>query len=222
MEVTLGEQVLLLSLDDETGRVREETRTACAVAGAAVLELVLAGRVEVADDRVCVRDPGPLGNPALDEVLARIAEGNEGRRRPRRTKDCVQHLRGAAVSGANRALVERGLVREEKSKVLGLFPVTRYPETDGSVEKALRQRLEAVVLGGEQPDERTASLVALVHGAKLHRQAFPGADQRAARSRTKEIAEGQWAGEAVRGAIEAVQAATAAVVAATAAAGAAG
>ncbi|KFG76976.1 hypothetical protein [Streptomyces mutabilis] len=45
------------------------------------------------------------------------------------------------------------------------------------MEAAVRRRLEAVVLGGAAPDERTASL-ALLHGAKLHRPAFPDAAAR--------------------------------------------
>ncbi|MFD5747675.1 GPP34 family phosphoprotein [Streptomyces sp. NPDC127033] len=77
--------------------------------------------------------------------------------------------------GSGKGLLDKGLVREEKKKALGLFPVRRYPEADGSVEAAVRWQLDAVVLHGEIPDERTASLAALLHGAKLHRLVFPDA-----------------------------------------------
>ncbi|MEU6239228.1 GPP34 family phosphoprotein, partial [Kitasatospora sp. NPDC047058] len=76
-------------------------------------------------------------------------------------------------------------------------------------------RLAAVVLDGAEPDERTAGLIALLHGARLHRLAFPDVPARQVEARMAAIAEGQWAGVALRDAITATQAA---VLAATTAA----
>jgi len=41
--------------------------------GAVLVTLTLAGRVEVADGHIVMRDPSPLGDPALDEALAGLA-----------------------------------------------------------------------------------------------------------------------------------------------------
>lgn len=123
---TLGEQLLLLALDDESGAEKESANVAYAIAAASLVELVLAGRVVVEGDRVTVRDAAPLGDPTLDAALADIAGWNKPR--PRATKEWVEHLKRGAVAGTTRNLVAKGLVREEKKKVLGLFPVTRYPE----------------------------------------------------------------------------------------------
>jgi Golgi phosphoprotein 3 (GPP34) len=41
--------------------------------GAVLVALTLAGRVEVTDGRIVVRDPAPLGDPNLDAELARLA-----------------------------------------------------------------------------------------------------------------------------------------------------
>ncbi len=54
-----------------------------------------------------------------------------------------------------------------------MFPVRRFPETDGTAERELRVRLEELVLRHAEPDDRSAGLIALLHGAKLHRLAFP-------------------------------------------------
>jgi hypothetical protein len=40
------------------------------IRGAVLVALTLAGRVEVADGRIVVRDSAPLGDPNLDEALA--------------------------------------------------------------------------------------------------------------------------------------------------------
>jgi hypothetical protein len=208
--LTLAEEVMLLSLDDDSGAAKERAGAHWALAGAALVELVLAGRVEVEDDRAKVVDASPLGVPHLDTALASIAEkGPELKvKRALERAKCV-HDR------TTESLISRGLVREEKKKVLGLFPVTRYPEADGAAETELRERLASVVLRGADPDERTASLVALIRGAKLGKLAFPGEDRRQVDTRMEEIAKGQWVQPAVRRAIDQAEAIIIAVVVTT-------
>jgi hypothetical protein len=212
MEITLGEQLLLLSLDDKWGYGKEPAKVAWAIAAASLVDLALAGRIEVTGDRVSVSDPAPLGVPSLDSALADIV----GYGKPGKVKDWMHHLRKPAVSGATDGLVEKGLVRKESKKVLGLFPVRRYPEADSSAEALVRERLDAAVLRGETPDDRVAGLVALLHGAKLHKLAFPDGDARAVESGMALIAQGQWASPAVRRILDAAQTALTAVVATTA------
>ncbi|KOX19999.1 hypothetical protein ADL06_28125 [Streptomyces sp. NRRL F-6491] len=206
---------MLLSLDDESGAAKEKQSASWAVAGGILLDLVLAGRVAVEGGRLRVADTTPADVPLLDERLRRIAEWAGRRSRAPKvtewlTKDCSKAV-GATVD----SLRGRGLVRAERRRVLGLFPVTRYPEADGSVERELRDRLAAVVLGGAVPDPRTAGLLALVHGAKLHRVAFPDAPPKEIAPRLEEIAAGQWASEDVRRAIRDMQAAMTAILATT-------
>ncbi|WDV51852.1 GPP34 family phosphoprotein [Streptomyces coeruleorubidus] len=206
---TLGEQILLLSLDDESGAAKESAKVAPAVSAALLVELALAGRIDVTDDKVTVADATPLGDPALDSALADIA----GRDKPGTTKDWITRLKTDAMAWAKRGLIEKGLVREEKKKVFGIFPVRLYPEADGSVEAAVRQRLDAVVLRGAAPDERTASLVALLHGAKLHRLAFPDAGAREVRAAMESVSHGQWSATAVRQVVRAAEEALAVIIA---------
>lgn len=210
-QLTLAEEVMLLSLDDDTGAGRQKEGAAWALAGGALVELVLAGRLEVGDERLEVVDGSPLGVPHLDGALAAV--GDEGT--SLKTRTGLERVRKGIADATTHALVERGLLREERKKVLGLFPVTRYPEADGAPEEALRRRLAAVVLEGADPDERTAALVALLHGARLRALAFPGEDGRAVEQRMKHIAEGQWVQPAVRRALDEAQAVIAAVVVTT-------
>ncbi|MFI0814724.1 GPP34 family phosphoprotein [Streptomyces sp. NPDC021098] len=208
---TLGEQLLLLSLDDASGTAKEPAKVALAISAASLVELALAGRIDVADGKVTAVDATPLGEPALDTALAAIA----GKDKPGKAEDWINRLKTDAVARANTALIEKGLVREEKKKVLGLFPVRRYPEADGSVEAAVRERLGAVVLQGATPDVRTASLVALLHGAKLHRLAFPDDDARRVAAAMESVSQGQWSATAVRHVVKAAEDALTAIIAVT-------
>ncbi|MFE5514874.1 GPP34 family phosphoprotein [Streptomyces sp. NPDC056529] len=215
MTVTLAEEIMLLSLDDESGAAKEKQSAAWAVAGGILLDLVLAGRVTVDGGRLRVADKTPTDVPLLDERLRQITEWAGRRSRAPKVTEWLTKDHHKAVKATTESLHGRALVRAEQRRVLGIFPVTRYPEADGSVERELRDRLRAVVLDGAAPDTRTAGLVALVHGAKLHRVAFPDVPRKEIAPRLEEIAAGQWAAEDVRRAIHDMQAAMVVVMAAT-------
>lgn len=219
MHVTLAEELVLLSLDDRTGAQKEGVGTAWAAAGGLLAELVLAGRVEVTDGRLGVVDRTPTGDPLLDGRLERLDEWIAGKRQGRaKAAEWLTKDRATVVRDTELRLCERGLVTEERHRVLGIFPVRHYPEADGSVERALRERLTAVVLDGAEPELRTAALIALLHSAKLHRLAFPDLPRKQVQPRFAEIAAGDWAAESVGEAIRNMQATMAAVIAATTAA----
>ncbi|MEW5632143.1 GPP34 family phosphoprotein [Streptomyces hydrogenans] len=215
MTITLAEELMLLSLDDESGETKERQSAAWAVAGGILLDLALAGRVSVTGGRAAVADASPTGEPLLDGRLALLAEWAGRRGRAPKVTEWLTKDQAKAPAATLARLCERGLVVEERRRVLGVFPVRRYPEADGSAERELRERLRAVVLDGGAPDERTAGLIALVHGAKLHRLAFPGEPRKEVVARMEKVADGQWAGEGVREAIRNMRAAMAAVTVAT-------
>ncbi|MEV4679458.1 GOLPH3/VPS74 family protein [Streptomyces kurssanovii] len=218
MAVTLGEEIMLLSLDDGSGAAKDRQSAGWAVAGGILLDLVMAGRVSVDDGRIRVTDQAPTGVALLDGRLEQLAAWAGRRRRSPKVTEWLTKDHSKAVTATIESLRERGLVAEEQHKVLGLFPVKRYPEADGAAERELRERLTAVVLEGSEPDDRTAGLVALIHSAKLHRIAFPDVPRKELTGRMSEISEGQWAGDSLRKAIRDMQAAMVAVTVMTAAA----
>ncbi|SDM23366.1 GOLPH3/VPS74 family protein [Streptomyces wuyuanensis] len=210
MGVTLAEEIMLLSLDDESGAAKERQAAGWAVAGGILLELVMAGRVTVADGRLEVTRAAPTGVALLDGRLEQLAAwARDGRRR--KVSDWLTKDQPRAVAATVESLCARGVVTEERHRALGVFPVRRYPEADGSVERELRARLRSAVVDGADPDGRTSGLVALLHGAGLHRQAFPDVPRKQVEPRMAKIAEGHWAGAGVRDAIRNMQAAMAAI-----------
>ncbi|MFI7043364.1 GOLPH3/VPS74 family protein [Streptosporangium sandarakinum] len=208
---TIAEEVLLLALSEREGKqLVGSTDLGVALSGALLAELAIDGRVGLTDKKIAVLDPTPLGDEELDAALARIAAED----RPHKPDRWVYKLRSAKLRGRLLTrLAERGVLGEERSKVLGIFPRTRHPELDPSVERAVRERVREA-LTGAATDERTAALIAVLHAAKIDRKAFPDEDRRA----FKEIAEGHWAGDAVSKTIASINAAAAGGAAAAAAA----
>jgi hypothetical protein len=208
---TLAEDLMLLLLDDETGRpLVNSTSADNALAGAVLLDLVHAERVDAPEDKkLRVRDASPLGDPVLDAGLQRL--GDKDSLKPQRA---VELLRKNVRKAVLDQLVNRGLVRREESKVLGLFPRTSWPAVDSAHEDEVRTGLAAALVDGEQPDARAGGLVALLHAVNAVHKVVDG-DKKALRARAKQISEDNWAGTAVKKAVQAVQAG---VIAATTAA----
>ncbi|MFI1934898.1 GPP34 family phosphoprotein [Streptomyces sp. NPDC020330] len=215
MPVSLGEEIMLLSLDDATGAAKGETAARWGVAAGMLLELVMAGRVTVRGGRVEVFDPTPTGDPLLDGRLDRLARWVHGTSSSRKVTDWLTRDHAKGSQDVVKSLCVRGLVTEERHRALGVFPVRRYPEADGTVERELRARLAAAVLHGAEPDARTSSLVALLHATGMHPQAFPGVPKKQVAPRMAQITEGHWAGVSVGEAIRDLRAAISAVTVVT-------
>ncbi|MEU6236970.1 GPP34 family phosphoprotein, partial [Kitasatospora sp. NPDC047058] len=143
MPVTLGEEIMLLSLDDDSGQARDRWTAGWTVTSALLLELALAGRLGVDDGRLEVTDPSPTGVALVDGSLERLGAW-VGTVKSATVAAWLRKDQGKSVEATLASLCERGIVTEERHRVLGLFPVRRYPEADGAVERELRARLAAV------------------------------------------------------------------------------
>jgi hypothetical protein len=214
--MTLTEDLVLLLLDPGTGRsVVDSTSLDRAIGGALLLDLATRERIVADGDgaraRLSVVDAAPAGDALLDTALARLDK-------PLRAQKAVERLARGTRTLVLERLVERGLVRRERSRLLGVLPVTTWPPVDAGPREELRRRVAAVLLDGAQPDQHLALLISLVHAVKAEHKIVDGSRRRL-RARAAEVADGEWAGKAVRKAIQAVEAGVAAAVAGAAAAG---
>lgn len=92
----------------------------------------------------------------------------------------------------------------ERSRILVVFPALTWPRTDGTRAQQLHADVAAVLVDGVMPTQRTAALVSLLAALDAAPVLFPDTNRRDVKKRAKEIAEGEWAGKAVRSAVEAV------------------
>lgn len=224
----LAEDVLLLLTHDSSGKAAADSSTLDILMGGAVLaELALLGRVAVTgpdgpvvpgvrSGRVVVVDTAPTGDAVLDEGLRRLTVG--GRKPTEALKVLAKDLRPELY----RRLTEKGHVRPEDTKVLGLFPVRRWPATDTSHEHRVRAGLHEVLVVGRHPAPREASLAGLLAAADKVAVVLPGTglSGRELKRRAKAVSEAGLGADAVRAAVKAAQdATTAAMVAVFAASG---
>ena len=215
----IAEDLLLLLLDDESGRPQTH-ELAVALGGAILVELALAEAVTVEEKTTVWRSakvrlvPGVgTDDPVLADALATVGE------KERSAQDLVTRLGKHLDDKLCTRLADRGILERRHDKVMGVFPRTRWPARDSSHEDAVRRALTVVLVDDAQPDARTGALVALLHAVDRAHKTVPhqGVSDRDVKKRAKEVAEGQWAAKAVKDAVAAAMAATtAAMVAATA------
>jgi hypothetical protein len=151
-----------------------------------------------------VRDATPTGEPVLDETLRRLVD-----RGPKKPASLLPHLTKGLREALLERLVDRGVLRAEEGRILGVFPRRQWPAADSTHEDAMRRGLHDVLVVGRAPSEHEALLVSLLYAVDQVQKVVggPEVDKRQVRDRAKSIAEGEFAGQAVRKAVEAVRAA---------------
>lgn len=220
----IAEDLLLLLYDDETGKpITGSPGLDYALAGAVLIELTLLGKLDITGPgdpgkagRLKIVDDLPTGDAILDERLAYVA-GKPGKRPKDQVVRLSKHLRDQLLA----RLDERGVLQAAEGNVLGLFPVTRWPAKDARHEAEVRAGLDSALRVGTTPDQRVGALIALLSALNVVPKVVTDAvDKRALKDRAKQLAESDWAADAVKRAVSEMQAAvtTAIVVSATVAA----
>jgi len=202
---SLPEELALLAHDDTTGRDRSGGHLDLGLAGAVLYELALAGRVGVEGGRVRVLDPAPTGDPLADAGLAAI-----GADKPRIARVAVERTAKGLKRTVLDDLVARGVLRHERGKALGLFPVNRYFPQDPNAKADARARISAAARSGRAFDDRTKALLSLVSAIRVDAAAFPDRASRPSRKELRAMGGDSWVGEAVRKAVSHKDAASAA------------
>ncbi|MET0966106.1 MAG: GPP34 family phosphoprotein, partial [Nakamurella sp.] len=168
--------------------------------------------------RIALRGAGPTGDAELDAALERLAK-MDGKK--------AETAIPVAAKGARNALIQRlvkaGILAENKSKILGLFPTTKWPALQGEPEAELRSSVLSVLDDGAAPDQLTGCVIALLQGAQILSVVFPTKDKelRTAREvRAKELATSggptDWAIGATAAAVQTIMTAMAVSAAITA------
>ena len=219
----LAEDLLLPVTDDASGRLPAPAAPVDAgLGGANLVEPTLrtrwacrVRRARASRGRLLVRDASPAGDAVLDAALE-IVGAHQGEKPSAAIRPLSKNLRQTLYQ----RLADRGVVRAEQGRILGVFPARRWPAQDASHEAEIRRLVAEALTQQAVPGTRTAALIALLHALgcedKIVDPRQYGLSKRELRARAEEIAEGTWATEAVHKAIQEMMAAV--MVATTAAA----
>ncbi len=215
-DLRLHEELLLLSLHDRKGSIRVSS-LGMALGAGLLAELVLEGRAvyergaKPSKDRILPADPKPLTDAVLDGALAKLRKA----KKPRAPKAWVMSF--SQITGLRKqigtALSRRGILRERRARVLGVFPWTYFPQLDPSAKRRVVERLRTAVEEDGEVDERTALLVAIAASTGILKLHVGKPVMKTRKARIEGLVAAHPLGAATKQAVEAAQAAAAAAAA---------
>jgi hypothetical protein len=173
---TLGDDLVLLSINPRSGRLANATRLRFGLMGSELVRLAASRRVDIAGGRIVVLDGGPTGDSELDAGRGRQAPA----RGPPPPTNADAYLARRARAGA---------VRDEPGPLL-----TRWRIVDQARAASLRARLDAIVRGTGPADTEQAAFAGLASASGLGELLYRGWGNRPLRKRLDQIAKGQCTG----------------------------
>lgn len=184
------EEILLLALDDQTGRLQPlpERALEFALAGAVLMELAFLKRLDTDATHLIITDSSPTGDAVLDEALRALPKEE--------TNLTIQKaLARVALKAATlrdlvfKSLVRKGILTQHEQKFLWMLRERRYPIVDNREEREVRARIRDVVLDPDTiPDPRDVVLIGLMDACDLSNVVFSEDELQQAGERIKKIA----------------------------------
>ena len=162
------EEIVLLQLDDRHGSFVDLPQSArdVVIAGAALMELALANRIDTDLERLIVVDASPTGDDILDDVLARLAASTDELTSAGAIALATLDSRKFQERALQR-LVAKGVLRQAEGRWLWVFHGRRYPVIDDREQREVKTRLRQVLLTDELPDPRDVVLICLIEACGL-------------------------------------------------------
>ena len=186
--LTFAEEILLLILDDDGSFL--PTRGGAVeyiLAGAVLMDLAFANRIDTDLEHLTCFDATPTGNPILDQALAHIANSSQ----PKDTRGWIETLAGQDTAEIRQqalaSLIERGILESQDKKFLWVFRARRYPTIDGRVEREVRLRISDVLLSDDIPDPRDVAMICLVDASGFLRDIFTARELERATPRVEQL-----------------------------------
>ena len=201
--LTFAEEILLLLLDDESGDfvpVPTWSRQ-CALAGAALMDLALEGRIDTDLDKLVLIDRSPTGDELLDPILVKIAEDPEVHDARYWVERLGNEQSGSIQDHALARLVSRGILESEGGRLLWVFRSRRYPTIDGKAEQEVRLRIMNVLFTDEIPSPRDIVIICLADACHVFDLIMTAKEVEQARDRIDVVRKMDLIGQAVSRAI---------------------
>ena len=196
--LNLMEELLLLALDDEKGKILSSSSSALpyGLRGALLLELTLANKIDIVNKKLVVIDDTPTNNPLLNSALDIFSNHHKEKKVKywvSKLKSKMKLLRQDLLSD----LMNKGIIEKRDKIFLWVIPAKRYPTKNPVPENAVRKRIIDIVLHNKQSDERSLMLISLINSCDLIKEVFSKEYRKEAKKKIKEIVKGENIGNAI-------------------------
>ena len=200
--LTFTEEILLLLLGEEDGAFLPVNSNAfeCALAGATLMDLAFALRIDTDLESLIVLNETPTGISMLDGILAKIIAHPK-------VMDAQSWVRLLASDEAKTireqalaSLVARGILEQRERRRVG-----HYPMRDGAAQRAVKLHIREVLLADDIPDPRDVARVSLANACGVFPEILSEREIKQATPRIQQLRIMDLIGREVAGAIAAIQ-----------------
>jgi hypothetical protein len=196
LNLPISEEILTLAIDDNEGTVSASLKSVLrfGLAGAFLAELVLAKKIELAEDRLTLASSEPTGDTLFDDILAMISSDNK----PRKLGRWIQAIGSKlTIKQVALRLVERKVIVIEKKQYAWVIPYPAFPQGQASAKYLLKQHLRGIVLAGEPATPADIILLSNLKACRLLRLVFTRDERKLADKKVEEMVQGEVFGEAL-------------------------
>ena len=201
LNLPVPEELLILAIDDNGSVVPTPGKTILhyGLAAAFLADLVLAKKIQLADDRLTVSNTAPTGDTLFDDILAMIA----AEKKPRKLNRWIQALGGKLTTKqVALRLVERKVIVIDKKNYSWVIPFPAFPQGQTSAKYLVKQHVREVVLAGEPASPADITLLSLLKVCRLLRLVFTRDERKSADKKVDALVKDEIFGQAVAALLE--------------------
>lgn len=188
--LTLAEELLLITLDDESGLLLDSIspfKNHIAIAAALIMELTLSGNLDLDEEKLFIVSSVETGVPILDTALAEIV----AEKTPLATTEWLKRFakRGEVLSNQiKESLVAKGIMQLVDKRLFWVLRTRSYSITSGIEEREVKARIMHLLNSDEIPDANDVLLVGLLKAVGIFNLLLAPAELARLQSRIDEIA----------------------------------
>ena len=168
-KLTLAEELLLITLDHESGMLLDSIspfKYHIALAASLIMELTLKGKLDIDTEKLFVVSSAETGNPILDKPLAEIV----AEKTSLRTSEWLKRFAKNGESLSNQlmeSLVAKGVLQLIDKRVFWVLKTRTYSATSGIEEREVKERVMLLLNSDEIPDASDALLIGLLRSVGI-------------------------------------------------------
>ena len=168
-KLSLAEELLLITLDDESGKLLDSIKPFSfniAIAASLIMELSLKGKLDTDAKKLFVVSSEVTGDAILDQALTTIVA--EKNLLPTSEWLNIFSQYGDALSDQIIAsLVSKGVLQVVEKRLLWVLKTRAYPATSGIEAREVRSRIMALLNSDEIPNPSDALLIGLLRATGI-------------------------------------------------------
>ena len=189
-KLTLAEELLLITLDDESGLLLDSIspfKNHLAIAASLIMELTLKGNIDLDAKKLFVVSSVETGIPILDVALAEIVAEET----PLVTTEWLKRFAKRGEDLSNQiidSLVAKGIMEMVDRRLFWVLKTRSYSATSGIEEREVKSRIMSLLNSNEIPDPNDVLLVGLLKAVGIFNLLLSASELARLQNRIDEIA----------------------------------